>query len=333
MFGVTLEGNFTDPHHRELTGRNVLSQPHTLEDIAAANGIDLIELTARVDDLREQMFVAREQRVHPSRDDKVVAGWNGLALSAFAEAARVLDDPRYLEAAEGMARFLREQMWDGSRLLHVYAGGIAKVDGMLDDYASVGLGALDLYRATGNLDLVTWAAELLEAAVERFHDDEAGGFFESPSDGEELILRPKPYFDSPTPSGNGAIALLASWLGRYLGRDDWESLGTEVVALVADHLGRAPTGFGSTLQALLLAVMPPLEVVIVGEPAARAPFEREFARHFMPTALLTPAANGGTLPILEGRDVAAGATAYVCENMMCELPALDVETFRDQLPA
>ncbi len=331
VFDVAPTGNFHDPHHPELGGRSVLSRPWALEDLAAERDMTTDELAARVEVLRARMFEVRERRVHPSRDDKVITAWNGLALCAFAEAARVLDDARYRDAAQEIADFLRGTMWDGTRLRHVYAGGVAKIDGQLDDYANAGLGAIELYRATGDLDLLGWSGELLTAAVERFHDDEAGGFFESPSDGEELILRPKPFFDAPTPSGNGAIALLASWLGRYLGRDDWEALGTEVVAMVANHLERAPTGFGSTLQALLLAVTPHLEVAIVGEPAARAPFERELARHFLPTALLAPAVNGGTLPILEGRDVTSGAVAYVCEHMVCDLPALDVETFRDQL--
>ena len=129
------------------------------------------------------------------------------------------------------------------------------------------------------------------------------------------------------------MALLAAWLGRYLGRPEWEALSTEVVSLVATQLERAPTGFGATMQALVLALTPHLEVAIVGEPAARAPFEREMARHFLPTALLAPAGNGGSLPVLAGRDTAQGAVAYVCEDMVCDLPALDVETFRDQLPA
>ena len=331
VFDVTPAGNFRDPHHPELTGRSVLSRPRALADLAAERGEAPDALAARVEGLRARLFAARERRVHPSRDDKVITAWNGLALAAFAEAARVLDDPRYREAALGIAGFLRGTMWGGARLRHVYAGGVAKVDGQLDDYANTGLGAIELYRATGDLDLLTWAGALLGAAIERFHDDGAGGFFESPSDGEELILRPKPFFDAPTPSGNGAIALLASWLGRYLGRDDWAALGPEVVALVAEQLERAPTGFGATLQALLLAVTPQLEVAIVGSPEARAPFERELARHFLPTALLAPAANGGTLPVLEGRDVTSGAVAYVCEQMVCDLPALDVETFRDQL--
>ena len=328
VFGVTAEGNFHDPHHPELTGRNVLSLPYPYDGIGSSAG--------SIEALRARMFEAREQRVHPSRDDKVITAWNGLALSAFAEAARILDDPRYLAAARGIARFLRERMWDGTCLRHVYAAapnasGSAKVDGQLDDYANVGLGAIDLYRATGDLDLIAWAAQLLEAAIERCHDDERGGFFEAPADGEELILRPKPFFDAPTPSGNGSMALLAAWLGRYLGRPEWETLSTEVIALVADQFERAPTGFGATLQALVLAVTPHLEVAIIGEPAARAPFEREFARHFLPTALFAPAANGGRLPVLVGRDTVDGAVAYVCEDMVCDLPALDVETFRGQL--
>ncbi|MFA7248042.1 MAG: thioredoxin domain-containing protein [Dehalococcoidia bacterium] len=323
VFGVTPAGNFADPHHPELAGRNVLSRPVAPETDA--------RVAARIDALRARMFEARERRTHPARDDKVIASWNGLALSAFAEAARILDDARYLAAARGIATFLRERMWDGARLRHVYAGGATKVDGQLDDYADVGLGALELYRATGDLTLVAWAADLLARAIEHFHDDEHGGFFASPDDGEELILRQKAFFDAPAPSGNGSIALLAAWLGRYLGRADWESLAIEVVALVADHLERAPTGFGAILQVLTLALSPHLEVAIVGDPAARAPFEREAARHFLPTALLAPAANGGTLPLLEGRDVAGGAAGYVCHDMVCDLPALDVETFRGQL--
>ena len=277
------------------------------------------------------MFAAREQRVHPARDDKVLTAWNGLALSAFAEAARILDEPRYRDAALRNAAFVRERMWDGARLLHAYRDGVAKVDGLLDDYAAYGLGLVDLYRATGDLSQLAWAGELLEAAVERFHDDDAGGCFEAPLDGEELILRQKPFFDTPTPSGNGAMALLAMWLGRYTGRADWEALGTEIIALVGDQLVRAPTGFGATLQALELALAPRREIAIVGTPQARAPFERELARHFLPTALIAPAPNGGGLPVLEGRDVPEGAVAYVCEEMVCDLPARTVEALREQL--
>ncbi|MEX2446476.1 MAG: thioredoxin domain-containing protein [Dehalococcoidia bacterium] len=331
VFGVTEEGNFEDPHHRDLTGRNVLSRRRPLAEVAAERGLDAADLEARVDEMRARMYAVREQRIHPGRDDKVLTSWNGLVLSALAEGARILDEPRYREAALANAAFVRERMWDGRALRHTYRSGEAKVDGLLDDYAHYGLGLVDLYRATGDLEHLQWAGALLETAVDQFHDDEAGGFFEAPLDGEELILRQKPLFDTPTPSGNGAMALLATWLGRYTERGEWEALGTEVLALVSGQLERAPTGFGAALQALELMLAPRREVAIVGAPEARAPFERELARRFLPSTLIAPAPNGGGLPVLEGRDVDAGAVAYVCEDMVCDLPARTVEALRGQL--
>jgi len=331
VFDVTEDGNFTDPHHPELEGRSVLSRPFPLDGIAAAHGLRVEALAARVDEMGARMFAARDQRIHPSKDDKVLTSWNGLALSAFAEAARILDQARYRDAALRCAAFLRSTMWDGTRLLHAYGAGRAHIDGLIDDYAMLGLGLVDLHRATGDLAHLEWAAQLLEAALARFHDDDGGGFFEAPLDGEALVLRQKPFFDAPTPSGNGALALLATWLSRAYDRADWEALGDEVIGLVADQLVRAPTGFATTLQALELAQAPRREIAIVGEPAARAPFEREVALRFLPTTLIAPAPNGGGLPVLEGRDVAQGAAAYVCEEMVCELPATTVEALRDQL--
>ena len=331
VFDVTLEGNFADPHHPELNGRNVLSRPYPLDVAAASVGLPLEDVAVRVHEMRAQMFEAREARVHPSRDDKVLTSWNGLALAAFADGARILDDARYRETALGCAAFLRATMWDGARLLHTYGDGRAHIDGLVDDYAMLGLGLLDLYRATGDLAHLEWAGALLEVAIARFHDAAGGGFFESPHDGEALLLRQKPFFDAPTPSGNGALALLATWLGRYTGRAEWEALGLEVIALVADQLPRAPTGFATTLQALEVALAPRREVAIVGAPAARVPFEREVALHFLPTTLFAPAPTGGGLPVLVGRGTPDGATAYVCEEMVCDLPATSVEALRDQL--
>ncbi|MSQ42445.1 MAG: thioredoxin domain-containing protein [Dehalococcoidia bacterium] len=332
VFAVTDFGNFEDPHHPEFLGANVFTRPRPLAEIAAEQGLNPAALERRVDELLARLFAAREQRVHPGRDDKVLTSWNGLALSACAEAARILDEPRYREAAVRNAAFVRERLWDGARLRHVYRDGVATVDGLLEDYAAYGLGLVDLYRATGDLSLLAWAGELLAAAVERFHDDEAGGFFEAPLDRAGLILRQKPLVDTPTPSGNGAIALLAAWLGRYTGRADWEALAGEVIALATGQFERSATGFGTVLQALELVLAPPREIAIVGTPEARAPFERELARHFLPAALIAPAGNGGGLPVLAGRDVPAGAAAaYVCERTVCDLPARTVEAFREQL--
>ena len=216
--------------------------------------------------------------------------------------------------------------------MHSWKDGVAKIDGLIDDYAGYGLGLIELYRATGDLDLLHWAAELFEVIVERFRDEEGGGFFEAPEDAERLILRQKPFFDAATPSGNGAAALLAFWLGRYLGRPEWEALAGEVVAQVSAKMAEGAGGFGSLLQVVELLVAPPREIAIVGSPEARAPFERELAGRFLPATLLAPAAGEGGLPVLEGRAVAPGeAAAYVCEDFVCALPARSVAELVSQL--
>ena len=222
---------------------------------------------------RARLLAERETRVWPGLDDKVLTSWNGLALAAFAEAGRVLGEPAYVAIAERNAAFVRAEMWRDGRLLHTWKDGRARVDGLIEDYTYYGLGLIELYRATGNLDHLHWAAELLEVVVARFRDPEGGGVYESASDAERLILRQKPLFDAASPSGNGAAALLAFWLGRYFGRPEWEALAREVVALTSDHLVQAASGFGSVLQVVDLLLAPPREIAIVGDASARAPFE------------------------------------------------------------
>ena len=336
VYGVTEEGNFVDPHHPELVGRNVLSLPRPLADVAAERGEPVEALEARLAALRARLLAARERRVRPGLDDKVLTSWNGLALAAFAEAGRVLGDARYRDAARRNAAFVRQALWRDGRLLHTYKDGVSKVEGLLEDYAYYGLGLIELYRATGKLEHLAWADELLDAMLARFHDAEGGGFFDSPADGERLLLRQKPLFDAASPSGNGAAASLALWLGRYYGRPDREAIATEVVSLAREQMVLAPGGFGATWQAVELMLAPHREVAIVGSAAARAPFEAEVARRFLPTTVVAPAARGAGLPLLEGRGGTAGpgsAVAYVCEQMACDLPAETVEALRKQLDA
>ena len=338
VYGVTEGGNFLDPHHPEFGRRNVLSRYRPLGEIARDFGLDEAELEARLAGWRAALLAEREQRVWPGLDDKVLTSWNGLALAAFAEAGRVLGDARYLEVARRNAEFVRGSMWhaaadgSGGRLLHSWKDGVAKIDGLIDDYACYGLGLLELYRATGDLDHLHWAVDLLEEIVERFRDAEGGGFFESPEDAERLILRQKPFFDAATPSGNGAAALLAFWLGRYFGRPEWEDVAREVVSQVSARMAEGAGGFGSLLQLVELLIAPPREIAVVGDPQARAPFERELAGRFLPATLLAPAAGEGVLPVLDGRAVAPGeAAAYVCEDFVCALPARSVEELVSQL--
>jgi uncharacterized protein len=328
-YGVTEQGNFQDPHHPEFGSRTVLATWEDPADVAKHFKLTVPELFDRIDGLRPRMLAAREQRVKPGLDDKLLTSWNGLALAAFAEAGRVLGDQRYLDIALANAAFVRRSLWRDGRLLHTYKAGLAKIDGMLEDYAYYGLGLVELYRATGDLAHLEWARALLEVILAEFHDGDRGGFFETANGAEKLILRERSFFDAASPSGNGATAQLAFWLGRYYARPQWEAVVQEVTAQVSDHILQAPTGFGSTWVAIELTLAPRQELVIVGEAAARAPFERLAAEDFRPWLVLAPTADAAGLPLFEGRSLAGQPLAYLCEDMVCQLPA----TTRDELAA
>jgi len=332
-YGVTPAGNFEDPHHPEFGRRSVLHLPRSIAELAAERGADATALSERLTGLRARLLAVREKRARPGLDDKVLTSWNGLALAAFAEAGRVLGEPRYIEAAQANARFAHEALWRNGALLHTWKDGAAKIPGLLEDYALYGLGLVELYRATGDLGWLDWARTLFGTLAERYHDEEGGGFFDTPADGEQLILRQKPLVDAAVPSGNGAAALLALWLARYDGRPDRERYAVEAFGLAGDHFTDHANGFGSMWQAAELMLAPHREAAIIGPPPARSPFERALAERYLPSLVIAPAAEGAGLPLLDGRGAPSGAVAYLCEEMACSLPATTDEAFREQLAA
>ena len=178
-FGVTAEGNFRDPHHPELTNRNVLTRRYDPEAVSARFDLSAEEIATKLEGLRETMFRERETRVKPGLDDKVLTSWNGLALAAFAEAARVFGDDGYREVAVKNAAFLRQNLWNDGRLLHTWKDGRARIDGMLEDYAYLGLGLVELFKLTGDMAHLEWARDLMDEIVAEFRDPDTGGFFET----------------------------------------------------------------------------------------------------------------------------------------------------------
>ena len=330
-FGVTPEGNFRDPHHPELTNRNVLTRRYDPEAVSARFDVSAGEIETKLEGLRETMFLERETRVKPGLDDKVLASWNGLALAAFAEAARVFHDANYREVAERNAGFIRRNLWKDGRLLHTWKDGRARIDGMLEDYAYLGLGLVELFKLTGDMAHLEWARDLMHVIVAEFRDPATGGFFETASTAEKLLVRQKSWFDAATPSGNGAAALLALWLSRYFSRPDWEALAVEVLRHTADTMTGAPTGFGTLWQCVEFLLAPHQELVISGESAVRAPLEAAAAEFFLPFVAIAPTSSAEGLPMFEGREPGALALAYVCENMACRMPVATAEDLLAQL--
>jgi uncharacterized protein len=319
-FGATPDGNWE--------GTNVLWLPSGEEP----QDLDL-------DDARRVLLEAREQRTRPATDDKILTAWNAMAIQAFAEAGRALDEPRFIEASERCLRFilanLRRQ--DG-RLLRSWREGVPGRPAFCDDHALLASACLTLYSTTGEIDWFREAVALGDTLVGLFHDAERGGFFQTGADDDPLVLRPKELYDNAVPSGNSVAADVLQRLALLTGDRERERIGLSAIRLVRDALGRAPTAFGHALVALDLYLGPSREVAIIGRLDHRGTHDlmsEVFRERFLPNVILAVAPEG-TLPdrpaLLEDRPQVDGMpTAYVCERFSCLLPVTQPEDLAKQL--
>ncbi|WP_414656441.1 thioredoxin domain-containing protein [Deinococcus sp. VB343] len=328
-WNVTEGGNFRDPHQPSYGSRNVLHTPTPLGELARDLGGDV---PGRLQVAREKLFAARQSRTQPHTDDKILTSWNGLALAALADAARILGEAHYLELARRNAEFVREQMRlpDGT-LRHTFKDRRASVEGLLEDHALYALGLVALYQAGGDLAHLHWARELWSVIRRDFWDDRAGVFFSTGGRAEGLLTRQAQFFDSAIISDNAAAALLGVWMGRYFADEDAEAVAHRTVQSFHAEMLAAPTGLGGLWQVAAFLRSPHSEVALIGTPAERHPLERELARHFLPFTALAPAERGAGLPVLEGRE--GGGTAYVCVRHACQLPTRDAAELGRQVEA
>jgi len=267
------------------------------------------------EETRARLFELREHRPKPLRDDKAIASWNGLMLATLAQAGRV-------DEAVALGAFLLGPLSSADGRLHrTWRDGVAKGTGYLEDYADVANGLLELHVATGDPEWLREAHRLASLAVELFADDEGGGFFQTPVDGERLVARKKELDDHPTPSGNAMIAYVLLRLARIWGDDELEQSAVSVLRVVRDSVARAPSAFGWMLVALDQHLAPHREIAIVGSrdaPVARAALARAAATDVV---AFGPADD---VPLLRGRtEVDGKAAVYLCERFACRLPVTE----------
>jgi uncharacterized protein YyaL (SSP411 family) len=273
-------------------------------------------------ELKEELLQRREQRPKPQRDDKAVAAWNGLALAALAEAGRRLERRDWLDAARRLGDFLLGPLSTPEGRLHrTYRNGVAKNTGFLEDYADVAHGLYELHVATGEPRWLEESRRLALLALELFADEERGGFFLTPSDGEALVARKKDFDDHPTPSGNSMLAFVLLRLARVYGDDELERRAVGVFRLLVNGLRRAPSAFGWALCALDLHFSPPRELAIFAD--AEDELARAALAPWQPNAVVAFGPADG-VPLLEGKQRVDGKpTVYVCESFACRAPVTD----------
>jgi uncharacterized protein YyaL (SSP411 family) len=287
---------------------------------------------------RRQLYDVRERRVHPGRDDKVLAAWNGLACRAFAEAGRALGRSDYVQAAVKNADFVLSAMRREGRLLRTWKAGRAKLKAYLEDYAMVTAALLDVYEATFERRWLDEARGLADALLELFWDDRLEGFYDTGRDHEALIVRPRNVFDNAVPSGSSVAIETLLRLRVFTGEPRYEARALAALRAMADLMARHPSGFGRFLCALDFHLGPIVEVALLASRAdGLGQLLQEVFGRYLPNRIVAGMRDGDDpagIPLLEGRHAVDGrATAFVCRNYACELPATDPATLRRQLEA
>jgi hypothetical protein len=294
-----------------------------LEVIAKRLDVPLAECAARLEAARAKLLAARERRVRPGRDDKVLTSWNALMVRGLARAARVFGKDAWLASARRALEFTRSRLWHGGRLRATCKDGVAHLNAYLDDHAFLLDALLELMQCEfRNADL-QFAHEVAELLLAQFEDRAEGGFFFVSHDHEKLIHRAKPGHDNATPSGNGIAAHALQRLGHLTGEPRYLEAAERALKLFYAPLERQPIGFVSLATALDEYLGPPQIVILRGEAGALASWQRSLAAHYRPDLLVIaiPAGVPGLPAVLDKAAPARGVNAWVCRGVAC-LPAI-----------
>ncbi len=339
LYDVSAAGNFE--------GSNILHLAHGLDAVARREGMALVDLERRMRESLAALKSRRAEREAPLRDEKVLAGWNGLAIRALAEAGPALGRPDYTAAAAEAADSLLAALDRGGRLFRVWTAGRVHVEGFLEDYGALGNACLSLYEATLRPQWLEEGLRIADRTMERFWDAGDAMFYDAASDGERLIVRPRDIMDNAVPSGNSLATELMARSARLAGNTEHQAAAEAVVLREAGTMERHPLGIGRLLAAALVARTMPLEIVLVGAPQPPGPAGGSVDeqgnvaamlavahRHAHPNRVLAggdPASAAlASLPAMQGRLDQPGR-AFVCVGAACQAPVSSPDALADAL--
>jgi len=344
-YGVQAHGNApegSDPHD-EFRGKNILIERHTIAETAEHFRKTKEEIAKALAQGREKLFAIRAQRPRPHLDDKIIAAWNGLMISAYSRAAQALDDPPYLEIATRAAKFLQANLYDSSRkiLYRNYREGRSDIGGFADDYAFVIQALLDLYEASFDIEWLKFAMELQDTQDRLFFDDENGGYFSTSGKDQSVFLRMKDDNDGAEPAASSVAALNLLRLSQFRDDKQMAERARKTIDAFAATLSHFPSAMPQMLVALDFSLSKPRQIVIAGKKGAPETkvLLNEVHRHFLPKTILLLADGAEAQKYLGEKNEAIRAmslvegkpAAYVCENFTCKAPVTEPTALRDLL--
>jgi len=343
VFNLDPAGNFHEEASRHKTGANILHLSRPFSRWAQELRQTEEDLRLRWEKARSRLFAARENRIHPLKDDKVLTDWNGMMIAALAAGARILGQPEYAQAAARAADLILQTMRsDDGRLFHRFRDGERAVPGQAGDYAFLIHGLLHLYRSTFEVTYAEQAAALQEIMLHDLWDPAGGGFFSVGARQRDLPVRPKELYDGAVPSANSVSVMNLLWLSRLTGDGRWADRAQQMVRAFAGSVSQQPSAFTGFLCSLDFALRPGKDIVIAGDRGAEDTRRLLSALNlkFSPNqvAQLKSGDNASRLAKFAGytdglQFLKGQASAHVCVGSACQESVSDVQSLIDRLSA
>ncbi len=325
IFGLRSEGNFNDEASGSPSGMNIFDID---TDMEYAHLLDSQEWN----EIRQKLYQIREKRIHPGLDNKILADWNGLTLSALSRAASATGNESYRQAAADLAAYLRDEIiLENDQLMHMPVTGGDRIDGFLDDYSFIIQGFRNYYEASFDVDYLSLAIKLQKTQLTKFWDGVEGGFFFTAVGDKDLFIRQKEIYDGAIPSGNSVAVENLYYLGRLTENPEWEMLSRKIGETFSHQIQRAPRGFSALLQSTQAHVRGTREIVIAGDSKDLANATSVLRKFYDPFKLILYRPNqefdqieeiSGFLSYQKAID--EGLTVYICQDYACQYPETDL---------
>ncbi|MHA1270830.1 MAG: thioredoxin domain-containing protein [Candidatus Helarchaeota archaeon] len=334
VFNIEKNGNYIDLIEGKKLGNNIPYLRKPISKLIIDLNINKDEFELKINKIRKILFKEREKRIQPHKDDKILVDWNGLMIAALAKGAHVFNNSKFLEAAIRAVDFVYTHLiTDNNRLLHRYHDGQANIKGNMSDYAFLIWGLIELYEASFNSDYLIKALDLNEILIEHFWDNESGGFYFIPDDGEELLVRQKEIYDGAIPSGNSVAMLNLLRLSKITMNNNYETKAHEILKTFNLKVKKSPTAFTQLLIAVDFSIGPVKEIVIAGKKEESQNMLNIIRKSFIPNKILLFNPSEEQSPTIHQiakftknqKCINNKPTVYICSNYSCKQPITELK--------
>lgn len=333
VFSTNPNGNFHEEATGKSSGENILHLSKSLDVLAINLNIDKNNLIQRLESIRQKLFIEREKRAHPYKDDKILTDWNGLMIAALAKAGSIFNNDDYIVAAEKNFSFIDKYLMNkDGKLLHRYRDGDSSIAGNIDDYAFLIWGLIELYEATFKASYLIKAVELTDSVLKYFWDDSNGGFFFTPDFGEKLLVRTKEIYDGAIPSGNSVMFNNLIRIARMTAISIYENYANSLQDYFSEYVQKTPSGSSLFLSAFQFMIGPSYEIIVAGnrkDPETQN-IINSIKQKFIPNKVLllkdpTSIEYSPPFEYLNSYDqINSKPAIYICKNFICNLPTTNI---------